>query len=66
MTLSSVIYYTGINPYTGENIFSAKKSKDRNEQRMFFFWYMQENRSIIKKILKRIGRSDIERKLFKE
>ena len=65
MTLSSVIYYTGINPYTGEKIFSAKKNKDRNEQRMFFFWYMQENRSIIKKILKRIGRPDIERKLFK-
>jgi hypothetical protein len=36
MTLSSVIYYCGFNPYTGEKIYSANQPKDREEQRSFF------------------------------
>jgi len=64
MTLSSVIYYTGIDPYTGEKVYSAKNKKERDNQRIFFFWHIKENRFEIKKILKKIGRADIERKLF--
>lgn len=65
MTLSSVIYYTGIDPYTAERVFSAKGKGDREKQRLFFFWYMKENRSRIRSILKSMGRGDIEKKLFK-
>ena len=65
MTLSSVIYYTGIDPYTGDTVYSARGKVDREKQRLFFFWYMKENRSRIRSILKSIGRADIEKKLFK-
>jgi radical SAM superfamily enzyme YgiQ (UPF0313 family) len=64
MTLASVIYYTGVNPYTGDRIYSAKNKKDRDNQRIFFFWHNKENRSEIKKLLKKTGRADIEKKLF--
>jgi uncharacterized radical SAM protein YgiQ len=64
MTLSSVMYYTGINPYTGDRIYSAINKKERDNQRIFFFWHNKENRNEIKKLLKKAGRADIERKLF--
>ncbi len=64
MTLSSVIYYCGFDPYTGKKIYCARSSDDRNDQRSFFFWYKQENRERLKRRLKKIGRQDIEKKLF--
>ncbi len=39
MTLSTVMYYTGINPYTMEPVYSAKTREQKDEQKSFFFWY---------------------------
>lgn len=41
MTLSTEIYYTGINPHTGEEIYSAKTDKDKKAQHQYFFWYKE-------------------------
>ncbi|MBQ0143548.1 MAG: YgiQ family radical SAM protein [Prevotellaceae bacterium] len=41
MTLSTEIYYTGINPHTGEEIHSAKTDKDKKAQHQYFFWYKE-------------------------
>lgn len=51
MTLATVIYYTGINPYTGKTVFVAKSKEERSNQNILLFWYKPENRDIIKKIL---------------
>lgn len=64
MTLSSVIYYCGFDPYTGEKIYSAKSKRDREEQRSFFFWYKDENREKIKSSLRKMGREDLIKKIF--
>lgn len=64
MTLSSVMYYTGFDPYTGEKVYSAKSVEARSEQRSFFFWYKTENREKLKRRLKKIGREDIIKKIF--
>lgn len=37
MTLSSVMFYTGINPYTEEKIYVAKSPEDKREQKSYFF-----------------------------
>lgn len=47
MTLSTVIYYSGYNPYTMEKVFTAKNQKDKLAQRKFFFWYKPEYRKEI-------------------
>jgi len=39
MTLATVIFYTGINPYTGKKIFTARSAKDKLRQKEAFFWY---------------------------
>ena len=37
MTLSSVMFYTGINPYTGESVFVARSQNDKRKQKQYFF-----------------------------
>ncbi len=64
MTLATVMYYTGINPYTGKKIFRARSLKDKKLQQLFFFWYKPENRNQIISILKGMRRSDLIDKLY--
>ena len=63
MTMATEMYYTGINPETGEKIFCAKNMREKEEQRLFFFWYKKEEQMKIRSLLKRIGRQDILKKL---
>ncbi len=64
MTLATEIYYTGIHPYTGEEVYAATNAEEKLRQRMFFFWYDQEYRRRITETLHRIGRADLISKLF--
>ena len=64
MTLSTEIFYTGINPYTMKPVFTAKTDREKQAQRQFFFWYDPSRRHEIIQELKRIGRADLIGKLF--
>ncbi|MFI3316577.1 MAG: YgiQ family radical SAM protein [Rikenellaceae bacterium] len=37
MTLSSVMFYTGIDPYSGQKVFVAKSQEDKRRQKSYFF-----------------------------
>ena len=39
MTLSTTMFYTGINPYTREPIYVARTPEDKKQQNQYFFWY---------------------------
>lgn len=64
MTLATEIYYTGIHPYTGEKIFTAKGKEEKLAQRKYFFWYDREYHHDIVSSLKRLKRRDLLDKLF--
>ncbi|PLW96400.1 MAG: YgiQ family radical SAM protein [Marinilabiliales bacterium] len=64
MTLATVMFYTGLNPYTGEPVYTAKSQKDKKDQRIFFFWYKGENRHRITSILQKEGRGDLAKVLL--
>lgn len=64
MTISTEMWYTGYDPYTLEPVFSAKTSKEKLAQRMFFFWYKPEERNNIEKELRKIGRADLIKQLY--
>lgn len=64
MTLATVIYYSGYNPYTMEKVYTAKNKYDKENQRKFFFWYKQEYRNAIRKELEKRGRGDLVKQLF--
>ena len=39
MTLSTTMFYTGINPYTREPIYCARTPEEKKQQNKYFFWY---------------------------
>lgn len=55
MTLASVIYYSGIHPFTGEAVYTARSKEEKLDQRQFFFWYKKENSGKIRQNLLKIG-----------
>jgi uncharacterized radical SAM protein YgiQ len=64
MTVSTVIYYSGVHPYTLEPVFTAKNAKEKLKQRQFFFWYKPEERQRIIQELRRMNRKDLIDKLY--
>lgn len=64
MTLATEIYYTGIHPYTGKEIYTAKTPQQKQAQRRYFFWYDPAERKAIVASLRRIGRADLIGRLF--
>ena len=63
MTLSTVMYYTELNPYTMEKVYVPKSREERENQNMYFFWYTPDARKKIEKRLRKIGRDDILKKM---
>lgn len=59
MTLATEIYYTGIHPYTGEEIFTAVTPEQKQEQRRFFFWYEAKEKASIVRTLRKLHRPDL-------
>jgi len=39
MTLSTTMYYTGLNPFTMQPVYVARTPKDKRQQNQFFFWW---------------------------
>ena len=44
MTLSTTMFYSGINPYTREPIYVARTPEEKKQQNQYFFWYKNNNR----------------------
>ena len=63
MTMATEMYYTGINPETGEKVYVARSMRDKEAQRRFFFWYKPEERKEIARLLKSMRRTDLLKKL---
>ena len=38
MTVATIIYYTGLHPYTLKPVYTAKSPKEKKRQHLFFFW----------------------------
>jgi len=66
MTLATVMYYTGIDPYTGKKVFRANTIQAKKLQQKFFFWYKKENIAIVKATLKKIHMSHLIKKLYRQ
>lgn len=64
MTLSTEIYYTGIDPYTLQPVFTARTYEEKKAQNRYFFWYKPENIPWIKSNLAKVKRMDIANRLY--
>ena len=64
MTVATVIYYTGLHPYTLRPVYTATSKKEKRNQHLFFFWHKKENYQTIKDKLTSMGREDLIEKLI--
>ena len=44
MTLATVMYYCGFDPYSGKKVYVARGVEEKRRQKEYFFWYKKRNR----------------------
>jgi radical SAM superfamily enzyme YgiQ (UPF0313 family) len=64
MTVATVMYYSGYDPYTLKPVFTARDKAEKTAQQKFFFWYKRENQAWIRQKLQQLGRDDIAKTLL--
>ena len=63
-TISTAMYYTEMDPFTGKHIYVAKSYREKNMQRALLQTYKPENREMVKKALAQAGMQHLERILL--
>lgn len=63
MTLATVMFYTGLDPYTLKPVHITRTSKDKQLQKSFFFWHNTTERKHIQQFLNKQKRPDILKRL---
>ena len=58
-TLSTCMWYTGIDPMTGEKVYSAKSYEDKRMQRALMQYWLPKNHEIVRKALHLAHREDL-------
>ncbi len=66
MTVATVIYYSGVHPYTLQPVATPKTKEDKQTQNNYFFWYKAEFRNWIRARLKKLNRPDLAEQLLGE
>lgn len=58
-TISTCMFYTGLDPYTEKPIFVPKTREEKAAQRALLQYFRPENRAIVLSALRKAGRSDL-------
>ena len=62
-TLSTCIYFTGRDPYTGEEVYVPRSLSERRLQKSVLLWHLPENRAAVTEALRITGREREREKL---
>ena len=58
-TISTCMFYTGLDPYTMQPVYVAKTPEEKSAQRALLQYFMPKNQRRIIEILERAGRRDL-------
>lgn len=58
-TASTVMFYTGIDPFTKKEVYVADNYEEKKMQRALLQWNKPENRDIVRSALQKCGRTDL-------
>ena len=58
-SVSTCMYYTGIDPLTGEEVYVPRDHEERKMQRSLLQYWVPENAETVKKALIKAGREDL-------
>jgi hypothetical protein len=59
MTIATALYYAGIDPFTKQQVYVAKRLRDRKMQRALMQFFKPENWFAVRGALTRAGRQDL-------
>ncbi|MGR3811310.1 YgiQ family radical SAM protein [Jiulongibacter sp. NS-SX5] len=63
MTVATVIYYSGVHPYTLQPVKTVKTREEKKVQNNYFFWWKNDMKGWIKNRLNKLGRPDLAKRL---
>lgn len=58
-TVSTCMFYTGLDPYTMEEVYVPRTPREKAQQRALLQYYLPENRNIVIDALRKAGRSEL-------
>ena len=58
-TVSTCMFYTGLDPYTMEKVYVPRSPEEKAQQRALLQYYRPENRKIVLSALRKAGRTDL-------
>ena len=58
-TVSTCMFYTGLDPYTMERVFVPRTPEEKAEQRALLQYFRPENHALVREALRRAGRADL-------
>ncbi len=58
-TVSTCMFYTGLDPYTMESVYVPRTAREKAEQRALLQYFRPENKKIVLEALKKAGRTDL-------
>lgn len=58
-TLATCMYFSGLDPITGEEVYVAREEREKLLQRALLHYHKKENRSLVREALEKAGRTDL-------
>ena len=58
-TVSTCMFYTGLDPYTLKEVFVAKNPHEKAMQRALLQYFNPKNRDLVEEALRKAGRTDL-------
>ena len=58
-TISTCMFYTGLDPYTMETVYVARTPKEKALQRALLQYFKPQNHALVEEALRRAGRPDL-------
>ena len=58
-TISTAMFYTGLDPYTMQPLFVPRTAEEKKMQRVLLQYFKKENRDLVEKALRMTGRHDL-------
>lgn len=59
MAIATAMYYTGLDPLTGEPVYSATDLREKRMMKALIFWWDEGNWPLAREALKKAGRGDL-------
>jgi len=59
MAIATAMYHTGIDPLTGESVYTARDLREKRMMKALILWWDSEQHPLAREALKKAGRSDL-------